>query len=993
MSDIRLIGEHPGEGSRPKKKLQRRSEVWEHFEESPDGEKAKCKYCLKVLSGKSTGGTTHLKRHIDICDKRPRGDVNQPLTLHSRDEVRNIGLTQKVTCLEDVVKKAILDEVPLASKEFQKGWYSLCPMEPIDVGKKICAYYEREKENLAIELNNLTSRICFSVDITMVKINEGFLSLTAHFINADFNLVRKLISIKELSDYSLSSIINVLESCISELNLEEKIFSFTIDLHGVMNLLKDELIKGLREKFSPKMLFGGHYIRVPSCEEQLEESFLSFRDSPFYSGEGDSTKRFLEVLTRVPSKIDTFNQIAKDMGLSPIKESWFHTYSIMSLIFKGKVFKDILIYREVFHQYYARTETLQLFFPGICSYSFHWQILELIVDISGLVESAINEFKSFKHPTSHLYLLKIFEIVDMIVDMIVVKKKNSNCTCEGGECRVHDWKYLQDQFVRYFIEVEAEDIFIVAGVLDPRFKLSFFEYCMKEIGNFIGLEKTISDYREIINNFFSEYAKKEADHVCPSLEVVGIRNTQDEGNLLNNNTYRHPTKITERFSQHIRGFCVISELDEYLGEKVIEMGGEDFDLLGWWKQNQSRFPVLSRMARDILAVPATVRDVLDSIKTDYEDLEVVQVERRLLEAVICSKDWIIDRQQRATELKISWVLQKIIKGGGTEEGIESSCIDCYESTYARDLVKSEREDPGTPPEPIGVYGFYWFIPSGDQDGSKKYYGSFDQWLEHTKFKFKKVSSKGRVYKSNKNYGSPYEDPFLRRGDDKKRKRKTDVEHFWEEFNFNAPQELSKDLKERTDEVIGDIESGKAPEFVYMNGSFLVRGHELLSFLKKESFPVSLELFGGDVDNIRLKSSHLLSPEANDSDFLVVFSGYDNKSWWMIFVDMRENVAEIYYSGVDKETIRGQVENEVLCIRHFLLWRFLVNKFLSLRIRWIDSLYQQDCGVSNSLMILRVLVCKLVNKPLPDGPVDVGVDEQLLGYHLIKDAANTVKGII
>ncbi|KAJ4798091.1 Zinc finger BED domain-containing protein RICESLEEPER 1 [Rhynchospora pubera] len=513
--------------------------VWGYFDESPDGQKATRKFCLKILSGNSRGGTSHLNRHLKICDKyRNKGDVNLPVTIDSGDEVRNrnIGLTQKETFLEDALKKAILNEVPFACEEFREGWYS--SMEPMDVEKEICAYYEREKEKLAIELNNLTSRVCFIMEIMA----GSFLSLNAHFIDADFNLVRKLISLKELSDESPSSIINVLESCISEWKLEEKIFTFTIYKDYYIACNWDELIKGLREKFSPKMLFGGHHVGVPCCRGQLDQSYKTFVDSPFYSREGDSTKRFLEVLTTVPSKIDTFNQIAKDMGLSPINESWFHDHQIGWNANLARLLKDLLIYREVFSRYYAHTETDQLFSSGICSYSFHWTILELMRDISGLVDCAKNEFVSLKHPASHLYLRKIFEIVDMIA----IKKKNSVCICADGDCRVHDWEYLRDQFARFV--KEAEDIFIVAGVLDPRFKLSFFEYCMKEIGNFIGLEKTIGDYREIINKFFSEYAKKEDDLVSPSLEVVGTINTQDEGNLLNNNTHLRPTTITDRFS-------------------------------------------------------------------------------------------------------------------------------------------------------------------------------------------------------------------------------------------------------------------------------------------------------------------------------------------------------------------------------------------------------------------------------------------------------------
>ena len=46
-----------------------------------------------------------------------------------------------------------------------------------------------------------------------------------------------------------------------------------------------------------------------------------------------------------------------------------------------------------------------------------------------------------------------------------------------------------------------------------------------------------------------------------------------------------------------------SELDEYLKEGLFPMEKEnEFDILHWWKLNGPKFPILARMARDILAV-------------------------------------------------------------------------------------------------------------------------------------------------------------------------------------------------------------------------------------------------------------------------------------------------------------------------------------------------------------------------------------------------------
>ncbi|KAL0444337.1 UNVERIFIED_CONTAM: Zinc finger BED domain-containing protein RICESLEEPER 2 [Sesamum latifolium] len=53
-----------------------------------------------------------------------------------------------------------------------------------------------------------------------------------------------------------------------------------------------------------------------------------------------------------------------------------------------------------------------------------------------------------------------------------------------------------------------------------------------------------------------------------------------------------------------KGDRVKSELEKYLREDV-QMHRDKFDILNWWKVNTQRFPILSKMARDVLAVPVS----------------------------------------------------------------------------------------------------------------------------------------------------------------------------------------------------------------------------------------------------------------------------------------------------------------------------------------------------------------------------------------------------
>ncbi|GKC24952.1 zinc finger BED domain-containing protein RICESLEEPER 2-like protein [Tanacetum coccineum] len=87
----------------------------------------------------------------------------------------------------------------------------------------------------------------------------------------------------------------------------------------------------------------------------------------------------------------------------------------------------------------------------------------------------------------------------------------------------------------------------------------------------------------------------------------------------------------------------ISELDKYVGE-VCEPFDKSvhFDILQWWKVNSQIFPILSLMARDLLAIAistvasesifSTSGQVLDSYRSSLGD--------KTIECLICTQDWL-----------------------------------------------------------------------------------------------------------------------------------------------------------------------------------------------------------------------------------------------------------------------------------------------------------------------------------------------------------------
>ena len=76
----------------------KRSCIWNHFSEKKiDQSIAICKYCKKVLSGSTKGGTNYLKCHLEtVCKKYQKNSVNQILiVVSSKDPMKSFKLNQE----------------------------------------------------------------------------------------------------------------------------------------------------------------------------------------------------------------------------------------------------------------------------------------------------------------------------------------------------------------------------------------------------------------------------------------------------------------------------------------------------------------------------------------------------------------------------------------------------------------------------------------------------------------------------------------------------------------------------------------------------------------------------------------------------------------------------------------------------------------------------------------------------------------------------------
>jgi hypothetical protein len=100
----------------------------------------------------------------------------------------------------------------------------------------------------------------------------------------------------------------------------------------------------------------------------------------------------------------------------------------------------------------------------------------------------------------------------------------------------------------------------------------------------------------------------------------------------------------EQWNKHVKeqqeNRAQLSELQVYL-EDAVHPQEDAFDILSWWSSNAVKYPVISRIAKDVLAAPATSVASESAFSTGGRILS--DYRSRLLsetiEALICLQDW------------------------------------------------------------------------------------------------------------------------------------------------------------------------------------------------------------------------------------------------------------------------------------------------------------------------------------------------------------------
>ncbi|KAK1435666.1 hypothetical protein QVD17_01432 [Tagetes erecta] len=198
---------------------------------------------------------------------------------------------------------------------------------------------------------------------------------------------------------------------------------------------------------------------------------------------------------------------------------------------------------------------------------------------------------------------------------------------------------MKAKFDKYWDNLDnINHLLYVALVLDPRNKLSYLGYCVsllygkgsskiKEIKELVKttLKNLLEDYKAKIDKMKDPKSTPSSttslvdDDASVDLEEGYLKYLEEEGG----------TEVDN------------NEVDIYLSDGT-EKREEPFDVLGWWKINSIKFPILSQIAKHVLAMPISTVASESAFSTGGRVIDKYRssLTSKTAEALICAQDWL-----------------------------------------------------------------------------------------------------------------------------------------------------------------------------------------------------------------------------------------------------------------------------------------------------------------------------------------------------------------
>ncbi|KAL5789171.1 hypothetical protein ACOSQ2_004059 [Xanthoceras sorbifolium] len=179
---------------------------------------------------------------------------------------------------------------------------------------------------------------------------------------------------------------------------------------------------------------------------------------------------------------------------------------------------------------------------------------------------------------------------------------------------------------------KTNNLLIIACLLDPRYKLSYVLFRFQSFyGAEIGRSMTIR-IKQLLEELY----------ICIVLFCGGVGECTVSEQPIQVDKYKvREAKLWEIHQQESHVAVEKSELELYLLEKC-EPANTKFDILSWWKNFCTKYPILSCIAKDMFALQVSTVTFESAFSTSGRILDPFKslLTPKMVEGLVCSQNWL-----------------------------------------------------------------------------------------------------------------------------------------------------------------------------------------------------------------------------------------------------------------------------------------------------------------------------------------------------------------
>lgn len=585
--ELRILGETKAKVTNEKKKEKRAapsspkeqsskkktSPAWQHFEKVLDNpKKAKCNYCGALISCGSSNGTNAMNRHTAKCKKGPFFiDKSQTiLDFESRTNVNTDGTVETVSIprfwhfdqgevRSALAQMIIIDELPFSFVE-REGFRKFCKIgipkfdipSRSTITRDCYALFIEKRKNLKNYFDKLSSRVCLTTDTWTSGQNLSYMCLTAHFIDDNWKLHKRIINFCPIAGHSGELIGRGVEKCLLEWGIK-RVLTITVDnassndlaikyLKEVVNLWDDCVLNG---EFL-HMRCAAHILNlvVKDGLKDVDVSILKVRAAVKYVR--SSPARFAKFKSCVlEEKIDCKGYVCLD-----IDTRWNTTFLMLktAVVFR-KAFKNL----KAKYQPYVKELRKSWGAPD----DDDWDKVSYFLPFLEIFYDATLNLSGSRYVTGNAFVEEIYDIGFTIKNYI-------NDLNVGVKSMAQQMKL---KFDKYWSNVNNINVLMfIALVLDPRCKLRYVEWIVRrsyDVDDSYILCEKIRDTLRALFDFYSSSMPSSHNKSCFKVPS----NTEISGSKLRGTNLKKAFEIEEEQSddpENGGSSHLHSRLDPYL---------------------------------------------------------------------------------------------------------------------------------------------------------------------------------------------------------------------------------------------------------------------------------------------------------------------------------------------------------------------------------------------------------------------------------------------